>query len=193
MDTSGTVAAVAARLLTVGHGTLEQPQLADLLNRAGVDSLVDIRTAPGSRRLPHVHRDELSRWLPASGIAYRWEKALGGFRKPRPDSPNRRLRNDSFRGYADYMETESFRVALDQVLAEAARRAVVVMCSESVWWRCHRRLVADFAVVARAFPVEHLMHDGGLVPHRVTEGARLSDDGLVRYDAGEPDLFSASG
>jgi uncharacterized protein (DUF488 family) len=177
------------RLLTVGHGTLAAESLKSLLGTEGVQSLVDIRTAPGSRRLPHFRRQEMEVWLPADGVAYRWEPALGGFRKPRPDSPNQSLRNESFRGYADYMLTEPFWNALDLVLAETGERSVVMMCSESVWWRCHRRLVADAAMLARGFEVEHLMHDGRRVPHAVTEGARLTDHGRVVYDGGEQQLI----
>jgi uncharacterized protein (DUF488 family) len=178
-------------LVTIGHGTLGAQELAQLLRSAGVVSLVDIRTAPGSRRSPHLHRLELARWLPEEGVDYRWEPALGGFRKPRPQSPNGQLRNSSFRGYADYMDSPEFWHALDTVLLEAGQRTTTVMCSESVWWRCHRRLIADAAVLARGFAVEHLMHDGRLVPHRLTEGVRLTDDGRLRYDAGEGSLFRA--
>lgn len=177
------------RLLTVGHGTLAADDLAGLLKSAGVESLIDIRTAPGSRRFPHFRRQEMEAWLPDAGVGYRWEPALGGFRKPRPDSPNRSLRNESFRGYADYMQTEPFWSALDAVLVESAGRTVVVMCSESVWWRCHRRLVADAAMLARGVRVEHLMHDGRLSEHHVTDGARFDDGNGVVYDAGEPELF----
>jgi uncharacterized protein (DUF488 family) len=163
--------------------------MASLLRQAGVVSLVDIRTAPGSRRFPHVRREEMAQWLPAAGIAYRWERDLGGFRKTSPGSVNPALRNLSFRGYADYMRTQPFWSALDRVLAAAQEERLVVMCSESVWWRCHRRLVADAARLVRTTPVVHLMHDGRLVDHDLTPGARLGDDGLVRYDAGTEPLF----
>jgi uncharacterized protein (DUF488 family) len=176
-------------LLTVGHGTLEAAELISLLRQAEVVSLVDIRIAPGSRRSPHVRREEMARWLPAAGIAYRWERNLGGFRQTSPASLNPALRNSSFRGYADYMQTEPFWLALDGVRASAEGGPLAVMCSESVWWRCHRRLVADGAVLARSTPVLHLMHDGRLVDHQITAGARLADGGLVRYDAGNEQLF----
>lgn len=178
------------RLLTLGHGTLGAPQLSQLLQGADVISLVDIRSAPGSRRSPHLHRTQLAQWLPDAGVDYRWEPALGGFRKPEPDSPNAALRNSSFRGYADYMQSPPFWEALDAVLVQAEQRVVVVMCSESVWWRCHRRLVADAAVLARDFAVEHLMHDGREVPHRLTDGVRLTEEGRLRYDGGQMDLRS---
>ncbi|HEX4218300.1 MAG TPA: DUF488 domain-containing protein [Acidimicrobiales bacterium] len=182
---------VPRTLLTVGHGTLEADELAELLREAGVEVLVDVRTAPGSRRLPHFNQADMKRWLPAAGIAYDWERDLGGFRKTTPSSRNVALRNANFRGYGDYMETPPFWRALSRVLAEAARRQTVVMCSESLWWRCHRRLVADAAVLVKQFPVNHLMHNGTQTGHRVTEGARLTDDGLVRYDAGHAPLLSA--
>lgn len=172
------------QLLTFGHGTATQEQITALLHDAEVELLVDVRTAPGSRRNPHVARAELARWLPDAGIAYRWEPDLGGFRKAAPDSPDVVWRNTSFRGYAGYARTEAFTKALDRVLQEAATRRTAVMCSESVWWRCHRRIIADVAACARGVDVRHLMHGGSLVPHEVTAGARLVD-GLLVYDAGQ--------
>jgi uncharacterized protein (DUF488 family) len=177
-------------LVTFGHGTADIEAITALLRGAGVVSLVDVRTAPGSRRNPDVARAELERSLPERGIAYRWDKRLGGFRKVPPDSPDVIWRNDAFRGYAAHMRTETFRVAAGELLAEAAERLTVVMCSESVWWRCHRRMIADFALLAGGVPVRHLMHDGRLDPHRVSEGARLRDDGLLVYDGGQEQLPS---
>jgi uncharacterized protein (DUF488 family) len=102
-------------------------------------------------------------------------------------------REDMFRGYAEHMRSPDFRTAIDAVLAEAEAEPdtpqVTVMCSESLWWRCHRRLVADFAAVARGIEVRHLMHDGRLEPHRPTPGVRLRDDGLLVYDAGQDQLM----
>lgn len=171
-------------LLTVGHGTLSADDLGDVLAAAGVRRLVDVRTAPGSRRHPHVARRSLEEWLPARGVAYRWEPALGGWRRARPDSPNVALRHPAFRGYADYMETPAFWVALDGLVADASAERTAAMCSESVWWKCHRRLLADAAVLARGVTVLHLGHDGRLAPHAVTTGARLTESGLVAYDGG---------
>ena len=195
-------------LLTYGHGTEPAERTVDLLREAGVSSLVDIRTAPGSRRHPQFARAALEEWLPAAGIAYRWEKRLGGFRRPSPDNPDVVWREDMFRGYAEHMRSPDFLAAIDAVLAEAElaeaqlaeaqlaeaeaepeTRRVTVMCSESLWWRCHRRLVADFAAVARGIEVSHLMHDGRLEAHRPTPGVRLRDDGLLVYDAGQDQLM----
>jgi len=172
------------RLITVGHGTLPAEGLTSLLTAAGVQRLVDVRTAPGSRRHPHFGRLEMERWVPAAGIAYRWEPELGGWRKPAPDSRNTVLRHDGFRGYADYMATATFQDALTRLLSEATTTATAAMCSESLWWRCHRRLLADTAVLTRNVEVVHLGHDGRLAPHRVTEGARV-EAGTVVYDGGQ--------
>jgi len=176
-------------LLTYGHGTETAERTAEILRAAGVSSLVDIRTAPGSRRNPQFARAALEDWLPAAGIAYRWEKRLGGFRRPSPDNPDVVWREDMFRGYAEHMRSPDFLIAIDTVLAEAETPQVIVMCSESLWWRCHRRLVSDFAAVARGGDVRHLMHDGRLEPHRPTPGVRLRDDGLLVYDAGQDQLL----
>lgn len=171
-------------LITVGHGTLGQEEFVALLRRAELESLVDVRTAPGSRRHPHFRRQAMEEWLPEAGIAYRWEPRLGGLRKPAPDSPNIALRHSGFRAYADHMATPEFPMALDDVLDEAATRPTTVMCAESLWWRCHRRLVADFATLVRGVDVRHLMHDDRLAEHRPTEGVRRDGDHLV-YDVGE--------
>jgi uncharacterized protein (DUF488 family) len=176
-------------LLTYGHGTETAERTAEILRAAGVSSLVDIRTAPGSRRNPQFARAALEEWLPAAGIAYRWEKRLGGFRRPGPDNPDVVWREDMFRGYAEHMRSPDFLAAIDAVLAEAETPQLTVMCSESLWWRCHRRLVADFAAVARGVDVRHLMHDGRLEAHRPTPGVRLRDDGLLVYDAGQDQLL----
>jgi hypothetical protein len=197
-------------LVTFGHGTASRERLADLLRGAGVGSVVDVRTAPGSRRNPDVLRERLAEWLPDAGIAYRWEPALGGFRRVAPDSPDTFWRNDAFRGYAGYTRSPEFVAAMDALLhrmdaaaddggTEAGERnaaadtegpaagRTAVMCSESVWWRCHRRLIADFALLARGVPVDHLMPDGRTVAHTPTAGVRLRDDGLLVYDAAPPD------
>jgi uncharacterized protein (DUF488 family) len=169
-------------LLTIGHGTAGQDEFTTLLSGAGIAALVDVRTAPGSRRNPHMGRAALGEWLPAAGIDYRWEPRLGGFRKTPADSPDTFWRNDAFRGFAGHTREQEFTAAVDAILAEAGARPTTVMCSESVWWRCHRRIIADFVVLARDTPVEHLMHDGRRRPHPVSPGARLREDGLLVYD-----------
>jgi uncharacterized protein (DUF488 family) len=175
-------------LLTFGHGTAGADEIIALLRGAGVEVLVDIRTAPGSRHNPHVSRTEMQRWLPEHGIGYRWEKRLGGWRRPRPDAPDTALRNRAFAGYASHMRSPQFLAAVDELLADAATRCVVVMCAESLWWRCHRRLLADYVALARNVPVHHLLHDGRQMMHIPSDLARVRDDGLLVYDAGQPPL-----
>ncbi|MEE1929623.1 DUF488 domain-containing protein [Streptomyces sp. TRM 70351] len=169
-------------LLTFGHGTAPRAALTALLRDADVAAVVDVRTAPGSRRNPDAGRAALRQWMPEAGLAYRWEERLGGFRKAAPGSPDVFWENASFRGYAGYTRDPAFVAAADELLRQAAERRTAVMCAESVWWRCHRRIIADFAVLARATPVRHLMHDGRLTGHRPTPGARLRADGLLVYD-----------
>jgi uncharacterized protein (DUF488 family) len=174
-----------ATVLTVGHGTLPETDLVELLQQAGVGHVVDVRSFPGSRRNPQYAREQLERWLPAAGIGYSWEPRLGGRRRPDPASPNVGLRHDAFRAYADHMETAEFHDGLDALvdLAAGTPVSVSVMCAESLWWRCHRRLLADALVLLRSVPVMHLFHDGRLAPHRPTPEARVTDGRLV-YDLG---------
>lgn len=169
------------RLLTVGHGTLGRDELGALLLGAGVAELVDVRRYPGSRNTPDVARDALQEWLPKAGIGYRWEERLGGRRRLAPGqvSPDTWWRVEQFRAYAVHTRTPEFGAALGEVLAACREHPVAVMCSESVWWRCHRRLVADVAVLGRRTPVWHLMHGGALAEHPPAEGARVSEDGQV--------------
>jgi uncharacterized protein (DUF488 family) len=168
-------------LFTIGHGTHPVEEMTALLRGAGVLVVIDIRIAPGSRRHPQFQRESLADWLPETGIEYRWERRLGGFRHLQPDSPDTALRNDSFRAYAGYMRTPEFRDALDELLDEAGERPSAVMCSESVWWRCHRRLVADHVALVDGGRVRHIMPDGRLAEHRPTDGVRVAGDELY-YD-----------
>ncbi len=176
-------------LLTFGHGSASAEQIISLLRGADVSALVDVRTAPGSRRHPHVARAELQRWLPKAGVSYRWDKRLGGLRTPGPDSPDTAVEVDSVRGYAGHMRTAAFLAAVDQLLTLSLEQGTAVMCAESLWWRCHRRLLADFVAAARGVPVSHLMHDGRLEEHRLSPGLRRRDDGLLVYDGGQSTLL----
>ncbi|MGD9484819.1 DUF488 domain-containing protein [Streptomyces sp. TRM70308] len=173
-------------LITFGHSTAGRAELARLVRGAGVTAVIDVRTAPGSRRDPDLSRQRLAQWMPEEGIAYRWEPRLGGFRKPPSDSPDTVWRNASFRGYAAHTRSPDFLSAMDALMEQAGRQRTAVMCGEAVWWRCHRRLIADFAVLALGMSVHHLMHDGRLTAHRPTPGARLLGDGLLRYDDADP-------
>lgn len=175
---------MSAGLLTVGHGTASAVELGALLAGAGVGLLVDVRRFPASRTSPHLHREELERWLPERGTAYRWEPRLGGRRRLARDEPvaDPWWTVEAFRAYAAHTRTAEFRAALADLRAELDGARVAVMCSETVWWRCHRRLVADVAVLGEGLDVAHLLHDGRVQAHPVAAGARLGGDGLVRWD-----------
>lgn len=162
-------------------------ELAGLLTGAGVQRLVDVRSFPGSRRHPQFGRSEMARWLPEHAVAYAWEPRLGGRRRALPDSPHVALRQPGFRGYADHMDSAEFASALDEVLGQARSQVLAVMCAETLWWRCHRRLLSDAATLLHDAEVQHLDHAGRLAPHRLTEGVRRDGDRLV-YDGGQPPL-----
>jgi uncharacterized protein (DUF488 family) len=172
-------------LVSIGHGADDRATLAARLGGAEVGSLVDVRRFPGSRSNPDVRREALEDWLPAAGIRYRWEPRLGGRRAlPRGEPVGDGWWTVAqFAAYAAHTRTPEFAAALDDVLAEEADLVVAVMCSEYVWWRCHRRLIADVAVLGRGVPVEHLMPDGRRSPHRPSEGAVVDPDGTVRWPA----------
>jgi uncharacterized protein (DUF488 family) len=184
--TSSDARSSARTIFTIGHGTRPVEELIEQLRAAGVRRLVDVRTAPGSRRNPQYGRDALAAALERTGIAYDWQKDLGGFRRPLPGSPNRAIRNDAFRGYADHMRTEVFRHALEFLEATSVQTPTVVMCAESVWWRCHRRMLAD-ALLVDGWTVIHLMPDGRSQPHRLHPDARIEDGGIV-YDRDQQTL-----
>ena len=164
---------------TIGHSTRTLDAFLALLHAHQISQLADVRTVPKSRRHPHFAGEALARTLPEAGIAYRHLAALGGLRKPRNDSRNTAWRHESFRGYADHMETPAFQRALDDLIAWSGAQPTVVMCAEAVWWRCHRQLIAD-ALVARAVEVRHIMSAGPAPPHALTAFARI-DDGRVTY------------
>ena len=175
------------QLLTLGHGTLDRDALTTLLTDAGVGLLVDVRRFPGSRHNPEVGRDALADWLPEAGIDYRWEERLGGRRRRDKDADpdaDRWWRVEAFRAYAAHTRTPEFLAALDDLAADVERGTTAVMCSESVWWRCHRRIVADAALLLKGLDVAHLAHSGKLTEHEPSAGARVVD-GLLRYDTAD--------
>jgi len=175
-DAAGTVG-------TVGHGTLPGAALSELLHASGVAHVVDVRSYPGSRRHPQYGREELTRWLPEAGIGYSWDPRLGGRRRPGATSTNVALRNPAFRAYADHMATAEFAAGLADLLALTVTTPATVMCAESLWWQCHRRLLADAVVLVGGRPVSHLFHDGRRAVHIPSPEARVVDGHLV-YDVG---------
>jgi uncharacterized protein (DUF488 family) len=169
------------RIWTIGHSTRSLEDFLDLLRAFEIEALVDVRHYPGSRRLPHFHRDALAEALPVAGIEYRHVVSLGGRRKPSPDSPNTAWRSAQFRGYADYMATGEFRAGVDELLALAATRPTAMMCAEAVWWRCHRSLVSDWLKV-RDHEVLHIVGPRKIEPHPYTSAASIVD-GALSYAA----------
>lgn len=169
------------RLFTIGHGTASEIDLAALLRANRVSAVIDVRSVPKSRAHAHVWAERMAQWIPdLAGARYEWRRGLGGFRRARADSPNVALRHPSFRGYADYMQTPAFLSELDALVAEKERTAI--LCSETLWWRCHRRLIADAAALLRGCDVHHIMHAGPPRPHVPTEGVRVLSSGILQYD-----------
>jgi uncharacterized protein (DUF488 family) len=164
------------RLYSVGHGTRSLEAFADLLQSFDITLVADIRTIPRSRHNPQYNRETLPEALAPLGIGYRHLPGLGGLRKPRRDSINTGWRNDSFRGFADYMQTDAFRDALEDLMGLAKEDTLVLMCAETLPWRCHRSLIAD-ALMIRGLPVTHLLKVGLAEAHRLTSFARAR--GLV--------------
>jgi len=156
---------------TVGHSTRTLEELVALLRAHGVDTVVDVRTVPRSRRHPHFSKDALAESLPQAAIAYVHMPGLGGFRKPLPDSPNTGWRVDAFRGYADYMQTDEFARHLDVLMALAKDTRLGLMCAEAEPWRCHRTLLAD-ALVVHDVDVRHIVAGGAIARHVVTPWAQ---------------------
>ncbi|MBS1841549.1 MAG: DUF488 domain-containing protein [Acidobacteria bacterium] len=159
-------------ILTVGHSTRGLKEFIELLRAHGVEQLVDVRTIPRSRHNPQFNRVAFARSLRQAGIAYLHMPELGGLRHSPRESVNTGWRNKSFRGYADYMQTADFRVALRALVRLARRRQVALMCAEAVPWRCHRSLIAD-ALVVRGFPVEEIQSIVRTRPHNLTSWARV--------------------
>jgi uncharacterized protein (DUF488 family) len=177
-------------LLTVGHGTLPAEDFSALLRGAEVELLVDVRSFPGSRTNPQFAREAMERWVPDGGTAYRWERRLGGRRRlPKGSpSPDTWWRVEAFRAYAAYTRTPEWAAGFDALLSDVARCRVAVCCSEAVWWRCHRRRIADVASLTQPIDVLDLAHDGRLTQHPVAAGARICDDGQVVWDGGAEPL-----
>ena len=194
--TSASADGEPCKVLTIGHSTRPIDEFIKLLSAHGVTQLVDVRTVPRSRHNPQFNADALPASLASAGIGYVHASGLGGFRPTSPDSPNGGWRNLSFRGYADYMQTEAFTQGLDELLTLAGTQPVALMCAEAVPWRCHRSLIAD-ALAARGIPVEEIVDAKRRTPHRLTPFAVVQDR-TVRYPppagaaAQQGELFTAA-
>ena len=169
---------------TIGHSTRSMEIFVDLLKINGIEMLVDIRSFPGSRKFPHFNKESLEISLPECGISYRHMVGLGGRRKPNKESVNVAWRHPSFRGYADYMQTEEFKnqISLLENIGRGMRTAY--MCSEAPWWKCHRALVSDILKV-KGWKVLHIMEGGKLTEHPFTSPARMHQ-GQLFYDEVSP-------
>lgn len=169
------------RLYTIGHGNRSAEGFVTLLNEAGIEVLADVRAHPVSKRHPQFARAALKAELARSGIGYVWEgKDLGGFRKPRPDSPHVALAMDGFRGYADHMETVAFEAAIGRLVEMGRNQRVAIMCAEKNPAECHRSFIADW-LAAHGVAVMHLIALGQAQPHRPSEAGRIVNGRLI-YD-----------
>jgi uncharacterized protein (DUF488 family) len=189
------------RIWTIGHSTRTIDDFISLLKENQINVLADVRAWPGSKRYPHFNKDALAESLNAHAIRYEHFPELGGKRKSRPDSRNTAWRNVSFRGYADYIETEPFQKGIERLLHLAGQRAaawvaadkrhddweavtpcsIAIMCAEAVWWRCHRSLIADYLKV-RGIEVLHILGPNKVDPHPYTPAARIVN-GELSYEA----------
>jgi uncharacterized protein (DUF488 family) len=165
---------------TIGHSTRSVSELIALLQSAGVKLLADVRAIPRSRTNPQFNIDALPPELAATGIEYAHFPELGGRRGSAADSPNDFWENDSFRNYADYAATEAFRAGLERLRKLGQRQSTAIMCAEAVWWRCHRRIIADYLISAGE-SVFHILGAGKIEPAKLTSAARRTTDGTLIY------------
>jgi uncharacterized protein (DUF488 family) len=170
-------------IYTIGHSTHPIDKFISMLQSFQIEKLIDVRTIPRSRFNPQFNKDTLAKSLLKEGIEYEQRPGLGGLRKPKKDSINDGWRNDSFRGYADYMQTDEFTAQLNDLIKEAKRKRVVIMCAESVPWRCHRSLIAD-SLIMKKFEVRDIMGENKDVVHKLNPMAK-ERDGHIYYPSDE--------
>ncbi len=175
------------KIWTVGHSTRSFEDFLEVIGEYHIEAIADVRRFPGSRRLPQYGAEALEASLAACAVGYRWLPTLGGRRRPDPDSPNLGWRHPAFRAYADHLATEAFADGLLELLMLTHGLRTVVLCSEILWWRCHRRLIAD-VLVSIGVPVVHLRDARTAEPHRLTAPARLVGGRLTYAPA--PDAAS---
>lgn len=167
------------RIWTIGHSTRKIDIFISLLEGNGIKLIADVRMFPGSKRYPQFNKELLANSLSEHGIRYEHFPELGGRRKPKPDSKNTTWRNEAFRGYADYMETEDFRKGVARLVDLAEKNGpTAIMCAEALWWRCHRALVSDF-LKGRGNAVTHIVDLGKTEPHPFTSAARMVNGELT--------------
>lgn len=170
--------ATSPRVYTIGHSTRPFDEFVGILQAHGVEAVADVRLIPGSRKFPHFGSVFLAENLPRHRIQYLPFKQLGGRRRPLADSPNDGWRNASFRGYADFMQTDDFRIALDDLSTAARSCCVTTMCAEAVPWRCHRSLISD-ALLVRGWEVLDIMTETKATLHKLTKFARVQETRIL--------------
>ncbi len=168
-----------ARIFTIGHSNREWPEFLDLLRKNGIDLLVDVRKLPRSRANPQYNAETIAKALEKTGIGYTHLESLTGFRKGTQLTVESAWENKSFKAYAAYMRSPEFKAGLDELLRLSAGRSVAIMCSEAVWWRCHRRMIAD-ALIARGYEVRDILSEKAPLPHQLTTIGHVQD-GEVFY------------
>jgi uncharacterized protein (DUF488 family) len=174
---------------TIGHSTRSMQELVAMLRSFKIELVADIRSYPGSRRYPHFNKEALNISLPGNDIEYIHLKQLGGRRKADPHSANDAWRHEAFRGFADYMDTDDFKEGVENLQQIAFHKRTACMCSEAVWWRCHRALISDY-LKSVGWTVMHIMNRDGAEEHSYTSPARIIDGKLTYKQAGEePSLF----
>jgi uncharacterized protein (DUF488 family) len=180
---SSAPSAAPTTIWTIGHSTRAIEEFLSLLAGSRIEAIVDVRSFPGSRRYPQYGREALAATLAAHAIGYHWLPALGGRRRASPDSPNTTWRNASFRGYADYMSSTEFAQGLAELSEVSNKARTAIMCSEALWWRCHRSMIAD-ALCVRGIKVVHILDAKHSVVHPMTSPARIVG-GVLSYAARE--------
>lgn len=168
-------------IYTIGHSTHTLKEFISMLQAFDIATLVDIRRFPGSRMYPQFNKEALAEELMGAGIGYVHLESLGGRRKPDKDSKNKRWRNKSFQGYADYMATKDFEKGIIKLEAIAAKQTTAYMCSEALWWRCHRSMISDY-LKAKGWQVMHIMGPGKVEEHSYTSPARIEGQHVFYYD-----------
>lgn len=168
-------------IYTIGHSTHTLEEFVAMLKSFNIQTLVDIRSLPGSNKFPQFNKENLEIALPTEGIQYLLKLDLGGRRRVKKDSHNTRWRKDAFKGYADYMETDEFKTAVQELEEIAEASITCYMCAEAVWWRCHRSMVSDY-LMAKGWNVQHIMGVGKVQLHHYTEPARVVGDEVFYCD-----------
>jgi uncharacterized protein (DUF488 family) len=169
---------MSTEILTIGHSTRPIEEFIEILKAHGIQLVADVRTIPKSRHNPQFNSDALAESLEASGIGYLHIPGLGGLRHAKKDSPNQGWVNASFRGFADYMQTEEFETGLRELIEAGKKRKTVIMCAEAVPWRCHRSLIGD-ALVVRGFEVSDVLSRTSAKPHTLTPWAETRGSKII--------------